>query len=209
MSNLIDKFFMTHLSLSEEDATALHQKYYKDYGLAIEGLVRHHSAIDPLEFNAQVDDALPLEDILKPDEELQKLLADLDTTKVKPWLFTNAYVTHGRRVVRLLGVEKYFEGLTYCDYAAPEGRIIAKPSREMFAKAMREAGVEDMKDCFFVDDSYMNVKAAASLGWTAVHLLYPSQPRPPTPASEYQIQNLQELRKIFPQFFKSTNSVLS
>ena len=41
MAVLIDNYFKNHLSLSEEDATILHQRYYKDYGLAIEGLVRH------------------------------------------------------------------------------------------------------------------------------------------------------------------------
>jgi pyrimidine and pyridine-specific 5'-nucleotidase len=150
MSHLIDKYFVTHLSLSEEDAAVLHQKYYKDYGLAIEGLVRHHT-VDPLDFNAKVDDALPLESILKPNNELQKLLSDIDSSKVKLWLFTNAYVNHGKRVVRLLGIENYFEGLTYCDYSAPEG-IIAKPNREMFTKAMTQAGVSDTKDCYFVGE---------------------------------------------------------
>jgi pyrimidine and pyridine-specific 5'-nucleotidase len=151
MSDLIDQYFVTHLSLSEEDAAALHQKYYKDYGLAIEGLVRHHT-VDPLDFNTKVDDALPLEDILKPNKELQKLFSDIDPSKVKLWLFTNAHVNHGKRVVRLLGVENFFEGLTYCDYSAPEGRIVAKPNREMFMKAMSQAGVSDMTECYFVGE---------------------------------------------------------
>jgi len=152
MSDLIDEYFVNHLNLSPEDAVALHQKYYKEYGLAIDGVVRHHSDIDPLDFNAKVDDALPLENVLEPSEELQKLFSDIDPSKVKLWLFTNAYVTHGKRVVRLLGLEKYFEGLTYCDYSAPGGRLIAKPNREMFAKAMTEAQVAEMKDCYFVGE---------------------------------------------------------
>jgi hypothetical protein len=62
MTELIDLYFMKHLELSREDAFKLHQEYYKNYGLAIEGIVRHHR-IDPLEYNRQVDDALPLESI--------------------------------------------------------------------------------------------------------------------------------------------------
>lgn len=81
----------------------LHQQYYTDYGLAIEGLVRHHK-IDPMEFNREVDDALPLGDILSPDPELRALLEAFDKTKIKLWLLTNAHVTHGKRVIRLLGV---------------------------------------------------------------------------------------------------------
>ncbi len=58
MADLIDQYFATHLSLPYEDAVRLHKEYYQNYGLAIEGLVRHHQ-IDPLEYNAKVDDALP------------------------------------------------------------------------------------------------------------------------------------------------------
>jgi pyrimidine and pyridine-specific 5'-nucleotidase len=147
MTELIDQYFIKHLELSREDAYKLHQEYYKNYGLAIEGLVRHHK-IDPLEYNRQVDDAIPLEDILFPDPELRKLLLDVDKSKVKMWLFTNAYVTHGKRVVRLLGVDDLFDGMTFCDYGAE--KIVCKPYTEMFERAMKEAGAGEWKDCYFV-----------------------------------------------------------
>ena len=147
MSKLIDEYFMKHLNLDQSEAFRLHQEYYKSYGLAIEGLVRHHE-IDPLEYNRQVDDALPLEEILRPDPELRKLLQEIDTSKCKMWLFTNAYVNHGKRVVKILGIEDLFEGLTYCDYGATP--FVCKPAEGMFRKAMKEAGVEDMKKCYFV-----------------------------------------------------------
>jgi pyrimidine 5'-nucleotidase len=152
MTELIDQYFIKHLELSREDAYKLHQEYYKTYGLAIEGLVRHHK-IDPLEYNKQVDDALPLESIIFPDPALRKLLQDIDKSKVKLWLFTNAYVTHGRRVVRLLGVEDIFEGMTFCDYA--QDTMTCKPHPEMFAKAMNEANVKKAKDCYFVGKSWL------------------------------------------------------
>jgi len=89
-----------------------------------------------------------LEEILKPNLQLRKLLEDVDSKKVKLWLLTNAYVTHGKRVVKLLGVEDLFEGITFCDYAQRE--LVAKPQREMFERGMREAGVQDVGDCYFV-----------------------------------------------------------
>lgn len=137
--------------MSKEEANRLHLSYYKDYGLAIEGLMRHHK-LDPLEYNRQVDDALPLDDILKPDPELRKLLESLDRTKFKPWLFTNAYKTHGRRVVKILGVEDMFEGITFCDYGAE--KLLCKPHPAMFEKAMKEAGVSRNEDCYFVGKSF-------------------------------------------------------
>jgi pyrimidine and pyridine-specific 5'-nucleotidase len=149
MSELIDQYFIRHLELSREDAFKLHQEYYKTYGLAIEGLVRHHK-IDPLEYNRQVDDAIPLETILSPDPNLRKLLVDMDKGKVKLWLFTNAYITHGKRVVRLLGVDDLFEGMTFCDYG--QRQLICKPYVEMYEKAMKEAGAKEFKDCYFVGE---------------------------------------------------------
>ncbi|KAJ5052380.1 uncharacterized protein L3040_002131 [Drepanopeziza brunnea f. sp. 'multigermtubi'] len=201
MSRLIDAYFMKHLSLSQEDAFKLHQEYYRNYGLAIEGLVRHHK-IDPIDYNEQVDDALPLEDIISPDPVLRKMLQDIDRSKVKLWLFTNAYSTHGNRVVKLLGVDDMFEGMTYCDYA--QYPIVCKPGVVMFTKAMKEAGVEDMKKCYFVDDSGLNCTAAEKLGWTTVHLVEEGDPLPAVQPCKLQIRNLEELRTLFPQFFKAS-----
>ncbi|KAL8952593.1 MAG: hypothetical protein Q9222_001508 [Ikaeria aurantiellina] len=149
MSVLINKYFETHLSLSVEDADMLHQKYYKDYGLAISGLVKHHK-VDPLEYNREVDDALPLDGLIEANPELRRLLEDVDTSKVKPWLFTNAYITHGQRVVKLLGIEDLFEGITFCDYRKLP--FICKPHREMFEKAEAEAGGLSTKECYFVGE---------------------------------------------------------
>ncbi|KAM3423765.1 hypothetical protein BST61_g1169 [Cercospora zeina] len=199
MSVLIDDYFQTHLSLSREDATMLHQRYYKDYGLAIEGLVRHHK-VDPLEYNAKVDDALPLDDIIKPDPRLQRLLLDIDRTKVKPWLFTNAYINHGRKVVQLLGIEDQFEGITYCDYGAE--KLLCKPDPAMFDKAMREAGVKDPTKCYYVDDSAINCVGGKKYGLKTVHLVEEGTKSPPEPTCDHQIQDLEELRALFPEVFK-------
>jgi pyrimidine and pyridine-specific 5'-nucleotidase len=38
----IHQYFTTHLALTDEEADKLHREYYKNYGLALEGLVRHH-----------------------------------------------------------------------------------------------------------------------------------------------------------------------
>lgn len=149
MADLIDTYFEKHLNLPREEAVRLHKEYYTNYGLAIEGLVRHHQ-IDPLEYNAKVDDALPLDGVIKPRPELKKLLEDIDRSKVRLWLFTNAYINHAHRVIRLLGIEGMFEGVTYCDYAKVP--FVCKPQKDAYVKAMKEAGVEKWEDCFFVGE---------------------------------------------------------
>lgn len=143
----LDDYFVRHLSLSPEDALVLHQQYYKDYGLAVSGLALHHK-IDPLNFNREVDDALPLDTVLSPNPHLRNLLEDFDKSKVKLWLFTNAHITHARRVIRLLGLKDLFEGATYCDYSKMP--LVCKPHKEMYDKAEAEAGAASSAACFFV-----------------------------------------------------------
>jgi pyrimidine and pyridine-specific 5'-nucleotidase len=91
-----------------------------------------------------------LEDVIKPNPELRKLLEDIDRSKIRMWLFTNAYVTHGKRVVKLLGIDDLFEGMTYCDYGAAP--FACKPHAEMFDKAMKEAGIKENGKCYFVGE---------------------------------------------------------
>ncbi|CVK84856.1 probable pyrimidine 5`-nucleotidase [Fusarium mangiferae] len=202
MSRNIDDYFKKHLGLSPDDAERLHKDYSQQYGQAIEGLVRHHQ-IDALEYNAQVDDAVPLDDLIKPNAQLRQFLEDIDTSKVRLWLLTNAYVNHGKRVVRLLGVEDLFEGLTYCDYS--QVPFVCKPHKEMFDKAMREAGVSDVSRCYFIDDSHKNCVGAEEAGWTAIHFVEEGLPVPDTPASQHQVRHLEELRSLYPEFFRVRN----
>lgn len=42
MALKIHAYFTKHLRISDEEAEKLHCEYYKSYGLALEGLVRHH-----------------------------------------------------------------------------------------------------------------------------------------------------------------------
>lgn len=147
MAAAIDRYFHQRLGVTPNEAKRLHNEYDEKYGLALRGLVQHHK-IDPLDFNTHVDDALPLEDVITPDPHLRTLLESLDTSKVRLWLFTNAYVNHGNRVVKLLGIDDLFEGITYCDYARMP--LICKPEPAMYVKAMKESGALSREDCYFV-----------------------------------------------------------
>ena len=147
MADLIHVYFEKHLDLPPEEAVKLHKEYYQTYGLAIAGLVTKHQ-VDPLEFNTEVDDKVPLNELIAPRPELHKLLKDVDRSRVKLWLFTNAYKTHAWRVIRILGLEEMFDGLTFCDYASLP--FLCKPGEEVYAKAMSEAGVHKVEDCYFV-----------------------------------------------------------
>lgn len=214
----MNAYFEKHLSLPKDGAARLQREYSRQYGQALQGLVRHHQ-IDPLDYNAQVDDALPLEDLIKPDPRLRQFLESIDISKVKLWLLTNAYVNHASRVIQLLGVDDLFEGLTYCDYG--QVPLVCKPHEDMFRKAMKEAGVSGVENCYFigkdspkhvgelltryVDDSHSNCAGAQKAGWTAIHYLEKGLPEPSEPAGQYCVRNLEGLRETLPQFFKTLN----
>jgi pyrimidine and pyridine-specific 5'-nucleotidase len=193
----MSEFMVNSLNMPPKQAATLHQQYLREFGSTIEGLIHYHQ-VDPTVFNKQVDDALPLEDLLEEDLELQQTLARFDKTKVKLWLLTNAHITHARRVVRILGIEQYFEGITFCDYAS--GKLVLKPSQKMYAVAERNADVGDVRQCFFVDNSVQNCVAAQTRGWTVVHLCESSQGSAVGKRLERRIRSLHELPGLFPAF---------
>ena len=67
-------------------------------------------------YNREVDDTLELDEVLKPSPVLTELLSCLDRTKVKPWILTNAYITHANRVLKLLDIERFFDGLSLHEF---------------------------------------------------------------------------------------------
>ncbi|KAL4076075.1 pyrimidine 5-nucleotidase [Scleroderma citrinum] len=161
MGKRIHAYFVS-MGLHEEEASELHLKYYKEYGLALRGLTRHHK-IDPLDFDEKCDGTLPLEDLIRPDPKLRSLFEDLDRTKVRVWALTNAYKNHANRVLNILNIRDQIEGLVYCDYEQPN--FTCKPEADYYHDAMRQAGISDTSKCLFVDDSKQNVISAKRLGW--------------------------------------------
>jgi len=161
MGTRIHAYFV-NMGWSDEEASELHHRYYTQYGLALRGLVRHHQ-VDPLDFDRKCDGSLPLENMIKPDLALRKLLQDIDRSKARVWALTNAYRSHAERVLRILGVEDQIEGLVFCDYSLLN--FACKPEPEFYQNALERAGVSDPSKCFFIDDSRGNVVAAHKLGW--------------------------------------------
>ena len=170
MGKRIHAYFLG-LGLPEEEATVLHQRYYREHGLAIRGLLKHHSGIDPLDYDRRVDGSLPLDDILKPEDELTALVRDIDRTKVRVFALTNAYKNHGLRCIKLLGLQDLFDGVVYCDYAAGP-LFCCKPDKAYYEAAAELVGVSDTTKFYFVDDSEKNIKAAKEMNWRSAVLYY-------------------------------------
>lgn len=171
------------MGLSEDEAKTLHTTYYKTYGLAIRGLVKHHQ-IDPLDYDRKCDVSLPLEDILRPDHQIKRLLSDLDRTRVRVFAATNAYRYHADRVLRLLELDDQVEGIVYCDYAVPD--FVCKPELDYYRAALLVVGATPETRHYFVDDSSLNIVAAKELGWhSCIYFREADDPSPTAqPASD-------------------------
>ncbi|KAG8956551.1 hypothetical protein FRC04_000029 [Tulasnella sp. 424] len=191
------------------DAETLANRYYKDYGLAIRGLVRHHQ-IDPLDFDRKCDGTLPLDDILKPDPDTIQLLKDFDREKTRVWALTNAYKDHANRVLKVLGLSDLVERVVFCDYTDPQ--FSCKPEPLFYQRALDQAGVKDPSKCYFIDDSLKNVVAAKKLGWGSCVLYRESTPDSGNPVVssgdqgitdiDATVTSLQELRTVWSHLFK-------
>ncbi|KAF9467064.1 Haloacid dehalogenase-like hydrolase-domain-containing protein [Collybia nuda] len=167
MVERIHAYFRT-LDLGHEEAAELATRYYTHYGLEVRGLSRYHN-IDPLEFDRQCDGSLPLEDMIKFDPRVRKLIQDIDRSKARVWALTNAYRHHAQRVLKILRLEDQFEGLVFCDYTLPD--FVCKPEPAYYKMAMKQANVADPSKCYFIDDNRKNVNAARAHGWGhCVHL---------------------------------------
>ncbi|SCU95423.1 LADA_0G15544g1_1 [Lachancea dasiensis] len=200
----IHDYFKNELDLNDDNARKLHYSYYREYGLAIRGLVKHHD-IEALEYNKMVDDALPLHDILKPDPELRAMLQRLrDASTVdKMWLFTNAYKNHGLRCVRLLGIADLFDGITYCDYSQKDN-LICKPDPVAFERAKVQSGLGDYANAWFVDDSGNNIKTGLSLGMKkCIHLIEEEvdEMLGKNPDGSLVIKRIEDLPQVVPELF--------
>ncbi|WFD30598.1 suppressor of deletion of TFIIS [Malassezia sp. CBS 17886] len=199
MQDRIRAYFQS-LGLSNDEAEHLHQHYYKEYGLAIRGLVMHH-AIDPLDYDRKCDASLPLEKLLHPDDALVALLRAIDRRRFRVFALTNAYKTHARRVLKLLHIEEFFDGVVFCDYTIPN--FSCKPEHEFYHAADQAIGVRGGMRQYFVDDSLANVRAASAFGWSAcVH--YDENSALEHPAKEdgvTTISSVAQLRDVWPELF--------
>ncbi|KAF8970758.1 hypothetical protein BGZ46_010389, partial [Entomortierella lignicola] len=201
MKERIEKYFRDS-GIAHDEVETLAHRYYVDYGLAIRGLVERHpgrpcySAYqDIADYDDKVDGALPLETLLEENLPLRRMIQSMDVGK--KWLFTNAGESHAKRVIRILGLQGLFQGITFCNYL--EHQFVCKPDKKAFEKAMTQAGVKNPELCYFVDDSVVNVEMATKMGWTTVHVNEDSIEL--KPSGNFQIVSIMDLPKVLPQFW--------
>jgi putative hydrolase of the HAD superfamily len=158
ISELMSRYMEERLDMPLSEILALREHYYHVYGTTMRGLQIHHGIV-PEDYLAYVHD-LPLENYIGPNDELDRVLAEIEAEKV---VFTNASAEHARRVLKVLGIERHFN----CIIDVRALGFLSKPNPEAYRRALAildAAGDE----CLIVDDRARNLSPAKELGMTTV-----------------------------------------
>lgn len=147
------------MGIAASDVPRLREKYFREYGTTLRGLQANHK-MDVSDFLAFVHD-LPLGNYLTPNPTLRSVLASLPTRKL---IFTNADVSHARRVLTALELESLFDGVVDVNAVSP----YCKPMPESFKIAMDAAGETDPARCVMIDDIHRTTRAARDFGLFAI-----------------------------------------
>ena len=168
-----------------DEVQPLRHKLFEEYGTTLRGLQMNYT-FDVADFLAFVHD-VPLAQHLQPDPLLQAVLQKLPARK---YIFTNADVNHARRVLRILQIEQYFDGII--DVVALDP--YCKPMPQSFKIAMDAAGEPDPHKCAMIDDIPRTTRAAREQGLLAI-LYGTDEPHPEADASLADWSRLPELLK--------------
>ncbi|MCW5878376.1 MAG: pyrimidine 5'-nucleotidase [Anaerolineales bacterium] len=180
----IEQYMRERLSIPARGITALRDELLATYGTTLQGLMAIYQ-VDPDDYLLYVHD-LPIEDMLRPNARLNKMLADLPQQK---WIFTNASLEHARRVLGALGVSRYFNGIV--DIKAMGFRN--KPQPEAYLLALDSTGLPAAA-CLFADDQTRNLEPAKQLGMSTVLV----GTREPHPAADHSVSVIEELLEVVP-----------
>jgi putative hydrolase of the HAD superfamily len=154
----INQYLGERCGFGDSEIAELRDRYYRQYGTTLRGLMLHHH-VDADDYLAYVHD-VPLERYIGPNPELQAALAGLPLTKV---IFTNASEAHARRVLSLLGVERYFSAIIGIEAI----QYLNKPDPQAYRKALEILGAEP-EECLLLDDIERNLAPAREMGMVTV-----------------------------------------
>jgi putative hydrolase of the HAD superfamily len=155
----INEFIIRKIGVSPDEASALRELYFREYGTSLNGLRANH-AIDPYEYLAYVHD-VPLDAYLAPDPRLRQTLEDLP---VQPVIFTNADRGHARRVLARLGVADLVGQIIDIEALG----WVNKPEPDAYLRALTLCDETEPEATLVVDDQLRNLAPAAALGMRTV-----------------------------------------
>ncbi len=181
----IQHYIVTRLSVSEDEATLLRQRYLAQYGTTLTGLSEEFE-VDVEEYLDYVHD-VPMEQLLKPNSNLKRMLQQITVPRI---IFTNAYHPHAERVLNQLGVAQEIDQII--DIYALDFQN--KPKAAAYERALRLISADDPSRVVFVDDRLSNLEPAAMLKIVTIKV-----GQPPDSNTHLHIEHITDLVNLLPE----------
>lgn len=150
-------YIARHVGVDHGMALRLREKYFKDFGATVCGLVEHHGA-DAADFLHYVHD-LPMTSVA-PDPALGALIARLPGRRI---CYTNGARDYADRILRQLQIADAFETV----FALEDADLVPKPQRGSFERLIARRGVDPRRAVMF-EDHARNLETASAFGFATV-----------------------------------------
>lgn len=163
----INRYMAEVAGIPSDRVDGLRRRYWKEYGVTLQGLIRHHG-VDPEDYLDYVHD-VDVATRLAPDPGLGQALSEISQPK---FVFTNGTREHAQRVLGALGVAEHFEEIFDIRVAT----YMPKPFTAPYRQVLDTLGLEG-RSCIMVEDSSENLRTAKELGMGTV-LVGDEEPTP-------------------------------
>ncbi|HKX42747.1 MAG TPA: HAD-IA family hydrolase [Burkholderiaceae bacterium] len=157
----MNEYIIAHLGMSQDEAARLRQRYLKDYGATLLGLVRHHG-VDAAHFLEQTHVHPELDRLARTSTHDRAALKKLAGRR---YVLTNAPRAYALRVMRILKLDRCIAGVISIEDMTMFGHLRPKPDARMFRHIAARLRVRPA-DCVLVEDTLEHQKAARGVGMT-------------------------------------------
>ena len=150
---------MRELRVDRAEADRLRQKYWRDHGTTLAGLMRLHD-VDPAPYLQDVHD-ISMES-LTPDPDLAARIRSLPGRRI---VYTNGCAPYAERVLAARGLSNLFDAV----YGVEHADFHPKPDRAAFDRIFATDGIVTARAAMFEDDP-RNLAVPFELGMRTVHV---------------------------------------
>lgn len=193
----IRNYMEVRMGFEKNLAQRLREEYIRQYGSTLRGLMIHFH-IDPEDYLEYVHD-VGVENKLSPNQSLAELLESIPLPK---GIFTSGHLPHAQKVLRSLGVEKFFLhifDITFTNY-------IPKPNPEPYRQILNFLNLAG-EDCMLIEDLPSNLLPAKKLGMTTV--LVGQTNKLDDGIADFAISNILELGQVLKNLISASGSTLN
>ena len=154
---LMGDFVSKHLNIKLKEAKLLQQKYYKQHGTTLRGMMDNHG-VDPDQFLSETH---KLDySIVGPDKNLNRQLEKLEGRKI---IYTNANRQHADDVLKRLELTHMFQAI----FDIKSANYIPKPKISPYQQIINDFDINSSSAVMF-DDIAKNLVPAKNVGFTSV-----------------------------------------